>query len=175
MIHLIFIVVFFNASAFLMGHLLAISLRPQNLPPMIPPSPQSSSIAAELNALRAQDLFKAKGTAINMAVFCRENPQSKKCQKSPKKILPCIESKDKSALPITLLGTVVLQDEVKSVASVQVRGKRNPVNLRKGEDIPALAKIMGIQENRIVIKNGRTGACEFVEAPAKIPPQIGTY
>lgn len=74
----------------------------------------------------------------------------------------CESSQQTSALPIKLVNTVVLQDTVKSLASVQVRGGRNLQEVRIGDDIDNLAKIFKITRLEILIKNLESGICETI-------------
>ncbi|MDA8793597.1 PDZ domain-containing protein, partial [Bacteriovoracaceae bacterium] len=71
-------------------------------------------------------------------------------------------SKKSSSLPITLLNTIVLQDSVKSIASVQVRS--DLFDLREGEQIENMAKIDKITRLKLIIKNLNSDECENVMA-----------
>ncbi len=84
--------------------------------------------------------------------------------KATKKIADtkCETSQGVSNLPIKLVNTVVLQDSVKSLASVQVRGERALKEIRVGENIDSLAKIFRIDRLELLIKNLETGACESI-------------
>lgn len=76
--------------------------------------------------------------------------------------LICVASNQASRLPITLVNTTVLQDSVKSIASVQVRGGRDIRNIREGQKIDTLAEIGKIDRMKVIFKNLSTGQCEFV-------------
>ena len=82
----------------------------------------------------------------------------------PKKIADtkCEEAQQASSLPIKLINTVVLQDSVKSMASVQVRGDRDLQEIREGEEIDGLAKIFRITRLEILVKNLENGVCESI-------------
>jgi type II secretory pathway component PulC len=73
----------------------------------------------------------------------------------------CKKAERKSNLGIKLLTTTVLQDSVKSIASVQVRGK--PLNVREGDKIKSMAKVSRIDRLYMIVKNLKTGDCEYVE------------
>lgn len=74
----------------------------------------------------------------------------------------CETAEQNSGLPIKLLNTVVLQDSVKSLASVQIRGDRNLQEVREGEQISNLAKIFKITRLEILVKNLENGVCESI-------------
>ena len=74
----------------------------------------------------------------------------------------CESSQQSSSLPIKLVNTVVLQDTIKSIASVQVRGDRALQELREGDQIENLAKIFKIDRLEILVKNLENGVCESI-------------
>lgn len=76
----------------------------------------------------------------------------------------CELAQQASNLPIKLVNTVVLQDEVKSLASVQVRGGRDLVEVRQGDKIQNLAEVFKISRLSIVFRNLETGVCESVSS-----------
>jgi type II secretory pathway component PulC len=78
----------------------------------------------------------------------------------------CDESDQKSNLSLKLVNTIVLQDEVKSLASVQVRSDRELKEFRVGDEIEGMAKIFKIKRLAMIIKNLENGACEFIESDA---------
>lgn len=74
----------------------------------------------------------------------------------------CEKAQQQSSLPIKLVNTIVLQDTVKSLASVQVRGERALKELREGEQIDNLAKIFKITRLEILVRNLESGVCESI-------------
>lgn len=74
----------------------------------------------------------------------------------------CENSQGVSNLPIKLVNTIVLQDTVKSLASVQIRGDRLLQEVRVGEQISNLAKIFKIDRLELLVKNLENGACESI-------------
>lgn len=74
----------------------------------------------------------------------------------------CDEAQQSSNLPIKLVNTIVLQDSIKSLASVQVRGDRSLQELREGDQIDNLAKIFKITRLEILVKNLENGVCESI-------------
>lgn len=78
--------------------------------------------------------------------------------------VPCTlaEASSQSNLPIKLLNTVVLQDSVKSIAAVQIRGKQALTEIREGERIENIAKIDRIERLKIIFRNLDSNQCEYV-------------
>lgn len=74
----------------------------------------------------------------------------------------CEKAQQSSSLPIKLMNTVVLQDSVKSIASVQVSGQRDLKEYREGDTIDNLAKIFKITRLELLVKNSQTGICESI-------------
>lgn len=74
----------------------------------------------------------------------------------------CEEADQKTDLPITLKNTIVLQDSVKSIASIQVRSK-DVEDFRQGEKIGSMAKLERVERLRVILKNLKTGACQYAE------------
>jgi type II secretion system protein C len=76
--------------------------------------------------------------------------------------IKCEVAQQASNLPIKLVNTIVLQDTIKSLASVQVRGARDLQELREGEQISNLAKIFRIDRLEILVRNLESGVCESI-------------
>ncbi|MBA2405952.1 MAG: hypothetical protein H0V66_14340 [Bdellovibrionales bacterium] len=88
----------------------------------------------------------------------------------PKKNLAdkkCEEPEQASNLPIKLVNTIVLQDVVKSLASVQVRGDRDLQEVRVGDQISNMAQIFKITRLEILVKNLESGMCESIASETK--------
>jgi type II secretory pathway component PulC len=100
-----------------------------------------------LNQIKGQDPFKTKSGATKKKVIA-----DTKCDKA----------QQASSLPIKLVNTVVLQDSIKSLAAVQVRGDRDLQQVREGEQISNLAKIFKIDRLEILVKNLENGVCESI-------------
>lgn len=77
----------------------------------------------------------------------------------------CRAAEKESKLPLKLLHTVVLQDSVKSVASVSQRGKIS--SYREGDKIESFAEIGKIDRLKVVFKNLQTQQCEFISNAEK--------
>lgn len=76
----------------------------------------------------------------------------------------CSEATKKSKSSAKLLSTIVLQDSVKSIASVQVRGgKKGMEYKREGDTLPGNLKLDKILGYKLIVKNLSTGECEYIE------------
>ncbi len=102
-----------------------------------------------LSQVRSINIFRT-----NTGLGQKKNVADTKCEKA----------QQTSNLPIKLINTVVLQDSVKSLASVQVRGDRSLQEVREGEQISNLAKIFKITRLQILVKNLENGICEGIES-----------
>ncbi len=181
LIHWSFVALLTILPVYLAGRMLGLTLQSPTAKNFSSPLDSGVSISAfpplrqQIQFIESNDLFKAQGE-IQAAPDCRANPQAPGCapQKKVDPNLICDDAKQRSSLPITLLSTIVLQDEVKSVASVQVRGEKDLLNLRKGEEIPRLAEITGVHPSKLIIKNKRTGLCEFLMTQDTTPPNVSS-
>ena len=79
----------------------------------------------------------------------------------------CKKASRKSSLPIKLVNTIVLQDSVKSIASVQVRSSKKLEVFREGQKISSLAKLDRIDDSILIVKNLKNGQCESIESTSK--------
>ncbi len=86
----------------------------------------------------------------------------------------CLDAEKPTNMQIKLLDTIVLQDSVKSVASVQVRGSSELMNVREGEKVDDMVEISKINRMKLILKNLQTGDCEYAvsenDMEAPMPP-----
>ena len=75
----------------------------------------------------------------------------------------CLDAEKPTTTQIKLLDTIVLQDSVKSVASVQFRGNSELMNVREGERIEDTVEVSKIDRMRLILKNLQTGDCEYAK------------
>lgn len=71
----------------------------------------------------------------------------------------------KSNLPLNLIGTIVLQDELKSIATIEDRGASMVYPLRIKDEIEAKIRVTGIQPKRVIFVNLSSGRLEYIELP----------
>jgi type II secretory pathway component PulC len=124
--------------------------------------PKNASLDIDkANELNAKNVNKIK----NAKLFKTE---AKKLEPGEKKTIiqtdiACKTASKSSSLPIKLVNTIVLQDSVKSIASVQVRGDSLLMEFRIGDKINDLAKLDRIERSKLIIKNLKNGSCEAIE------------
>ena len=108
--------------------------------------------SAKINKIKNANIFKTTQVEA-VKDDKRTDNANKKCETADRK----------SSLPIKLVNTIVLQDSVKSIASVSVRSNAKLESFRVGDNISSLAKIGKIDRLRLIIKNLSTGDCESIE------------
>lgn len=111
-----------------------------------------SLLGSDVQLISQKDLFDATGSV-------QAQKPDRPTDSGPK---ICDTANAKSALPIKLVNTTVLQDTVKSIASVQVRGGKELTEIREGEKLDNMAEIGKIDRLKVIFKNLQTGRCEYV-------------
>jgi len=109
----------------------------------------------DINRIRSANLFNAK--------MSKDEP--KVATEKPKVIdspAVCTKASKKSSLPYKLVNTTVLQDSVKSIASVQVRSSKELENVRVGDKLASKVEIGFIDRMKVIFKNLSTGECEYI-------------
>lgn len=154
-IHRLFLVMVGVIFSYGIGKFLSysIALLWTNTPPkVIMPPVVVERTASEF--LNYEDILQAN--LFNAAIESQGNMQLH----IDEKIL-CERSDRLSTLPLRLLSTIVMQNPMKSLASIQM-GQREIKNLREGEKIPGQLKVDQIGRLRIVVKNLQNGECEYM-------------
>ncbi len=148
--HRVFLLALLLGGTYSVGKLLALFLRgrPVHEAPrvVLDLGNREEFNASSLGVLRTQDPFKTGDAA------------------GPKKVADtkCESSETPTNLPLKLVNTVVLQDSVKSIASVQVRSGRDLMQVHEGDELDGMARVARILRLSVVVKNLQTGACELV-------------
>lgn len=78
------------------------------------------------------------------------------------------EAPVKTSLPLTLLGVIVIQGNIKSVASVEDKGANQVIAVRVGDNITHSTIVESIDQFRVVFRNEDTNRMEFVELPQDV-------
>lgn len=129
---------------------------------------------ANLKLDYSKELSKQMATSIKMAkLFKTESIQvddSKEIKPIKEVEIICKEATRNSSLPIKLINTIVLQDTVKSIASVQVRNSELQ-NVREGDKIESMAEVGKIDRLGLIIKNLKDGSCEKIASNDYEPPR----
>lgn len=163
--HRIYLAVFFIFGSYITGRMISGFLTPTPSG-KVPSSKQAlalnkaDQLRSKLTGMRNNDLFQAPEETKAPVI----GKQPKKSDYVEPKI--CKEASKKSALGIKLLNTVILQDSVKSLASVQVRGKED--YLREGDAIPNMIEVGKIDRKKLIFKNLKNRQCEFIENTDKV-------
>lgn len=150
-IHQTFLIAIVALFTYQIGKLTALTLRSTPLPPVAKGSEISINVNEDfnpnlLNQVKTSNPFRTDKT-----------PEAPKLAQSR-----CENATQRSSLPIKLVNAVVLQDEVKSLASVQVRTDRQLLEVRIGDKIQNMAEIFKITRERLIVRNLQTGNCEAV-------------
>ncbi len=75
--------------------------------------------------------------------------------------MPPVESK----LPIKLLGTIVLADPKRSIATINLNSKNRAESYRFGERIESMAEVLSVERRKVIIRNLATNRREFIQIP----------
>ncbi len=143
--------------AFTVADLTIIYIRDLMLPAEAPPrknvrlAPQTSISRGQFSAISNRNLFSASGI-MPEAITLRVDP------KKPTEDVPVL-----SALPLSLIGTLVHSDPSKSIAAIEVKSKSLSGSYAPGADIEGLAKLEKVERGIAYIRNANTSALEYIE------------
>ena len=162
-IHRIFILIVCLGFSYTVGKLLGLALQPPIK------GIKSANIAGYTNMKFGKDLLNDIETIKLANLFnAKESHEiEKKSNDQPvvkiDKNLVCHQAEKSSKLPLTLQHTIVLQDSVKSLASVQKKGKQDIISVREGDRIGDIAEIGRINRLNMIVKNLNSGECEYIQ------------
>ncbi|MBC7385047.1 MAG: hypothetical protein H7301_02655 [Cryobacterium sp.] len=71
----------------------------------------------------------------------------------------------KTSLPLNLIGTVILKNEARSVATLEDKGENQVYPVRVDDELPGKIKILGIAPYKVIFRNLVNGRKEFVDMP----------
>ena len=71
----------------------------------------------------------------------------------------------RTSLPFNLIGTMILRDELHSIATIEDKGASQVYPVRIEDEIPQKAKITKIEPRRVIFVNESNHHLEFVELP----------
>ncbi|OFZ79336.1 MAG: hypothetical protein A2583_00885 [Bdellovibrionales bacterium RIFOXYD1_FULL_53_11] len=74
----------------------------------------------------------------------------------------------KTALPLNLIGTLILRNELRSIATIEDTSARMVYPVRINDEIPAKARILKITSERVVFVNIGSGQREYIELPQNL-------
>ena len=159
-VHSVFIILLVAVITYMLGKNIALFL---NRAPTLASSARSTiSIPQEkpdtslqdINKIASTNLFNAKESEKSLGVAAKKDIES----------IVCTEANVQTSMQIKLLDTIVLQDSVKSVASVQMRGSSELMNVREGERLDEMAEVSKINRMKLILKNLQTGECEYASS-----------
>jgi general secretion pathway protein C len=79
----------------------------------------------------------------------------------------------RTTLPLNLIGTIILRDELKSIATIEDKSANIVYPVRIQDEIPSKIKVIAIEPNKVVFVNQSTGRREFVDLPEDPTAAIG--
>ncbi|MDO9180988.1 MAG: hypothetical protein Q7U04_01205 [Bacteriovorax sp.] len=165
-VHAVFIILFVVVLTYMLGKNMALFLN--RAPPIVKASRPSFSMPLEKVDTTLQDINKIAST--NLFNAKESDKSSDKTMKKDIDSIICLDANTPTALQIKLLDTIVLQDSVKSVASVQVRGSSELTNVREGERLEEMAEVSKINRMKLILKNLQTGECEYAMTDVENEP-----
>ncbi len=71
----------------------------------------------------------------------------------------------KTGLPLNLIGTVILRNESRSVATLEDKGENQVYPVRIEDELPGKIKILSIEPYKVIFRNLANGRKEFVDMP----------
>lgn len=71
----------------------------------------------------------------------------------------------KTTLPWTLVGTLILRDATRSLATIEDKGASQTYPVRVDDEIPTKARILKIEPNRVIFVNLASNRREYVDLP----------
>lgn len=71
----------------------------------------------------------------------------------------------KSTLPLNLIGTLVLRDELRSIATIEDKSASIVYPVRVDDEIPSKAKITKIEKNKVIFVNSASHQLEYIDIP----------
>lgn len=166
-IHSVFIILLVVTLTYMLGKNIALFLN--KTPPVIKtvkstqiPFEKADTTLQDINKITSTNLFNVKESDKGGSLAAKKDIDS----------IVCLDAEKPTALQIKLLDTIVLQDSVKSVASVQVRGSAELMNVREGERLDEMAEVSKINRMKVILKNLQTGDCEFATTEAEPEPMM---
>jgi type II secretory pathway component PulC len=121
-----------------------------------------SSLGIEVKNIQVSEVKQIENKNLFQTVLTKEVESEGGQKVIIDKNVVCKTGNRPSRLPIKLINTVVLQDTVKSIASVQIRSSELQ-EVREKESIDNMARVDRINRLNLVVKNLQDGSCETIE------------
>ena len=130
----------------------------------------SHSYISSVQAIKDSNLFNTKSDAL--ASIPQKNTNSKNYEIDKL----CGSASKQSSTPFTILSTIVLQNSLKSLVTLEVRGKKEILYLREGNTHSSQIRIDKIERNKVILKNLKDGSCEYlINKKVKLNNKISNY
>lgn len=71
----------------------------------------------------------------------------------------------KTSLPLNLIGTLVMRNELRSIATIEDKGDQQVYPMRVDDEIPGKLRILSIEAYKVIFINTASGRREFVDMP----------
>lgn len=71
----------------------------------------------------------------------------------------------RTSLPLNLIGTLILRDELKSLATLEDKTANMVYPVRVADEVPSLLRVTKIEPTRVIFVNLKSGRNEFVDLP----------
>jgi general secretion pathway protein C len=80
----------------------------------------------------------------------------------------------RTSLPFNLIGTMILSDELRSIATIEDKSASTVYPVRVTDEIPQKARIVKIEAKKVIFVNTASGRREFIDLPetAETAPRI---
>lgn len=117
-------------------------------------------VPTEIDPLMLGNIFDVSTKEANPALTNNNDEPSRPVVQEE---ILCGDAGVESKLKIQVLDTVVLQNSLKSVATIKAPGSSKPLMVRIGDKITTIAKVGQIERLKIIFKNLNNGLCEYVE------------
>ena len=78
----------------------------------------------------------------------------------------------RTSLPFTLVGTIILTDELRSIATIEDKSATAVYPVRETDEIPNKAKIVRIEPKKVTFVNTSSGRMEYIDIPEDAAPPV---
>jgi type II secretory pathway component PulC len=148
----------------IIGNALVVTSKSDKNAKTVTPMVQRAKPNKDLRVFSENDLFKTAEHEVDKKNAVVEKPKKKKKVLDLTSTCDVESAKSPSKGGYTLTHTVVLQDSVKSIAAVSIRGSKAPLTLREGDKINGKSRVDHINYQKLILKNLESGECEFLAA-----------
>lgn len=155
-------------STYFLGDLTALMVErwipepPQRAAPSVSFNPRRQRAVDDYNVIASRNLFSSQGVIPGET----QPKPGQEAEPQPDLNSPPI----RTTLPFNLVGTIILRDELKSIATIEDKSASIVYPVRVDDEIPTKAKILRVEPRRVVFVNLSSMRPEFVE----LPEELGT-